>query len=294
MYIYYIHLLYILVITSVMVEPKIKAIGLATHKTEAAKNWLRGMRHTNIPAKLVGIGQTYSFDKKIKLPLEEMKSDLETDIFIVSDVYDVLINKEMVKKIKKSGKTVKDHILNVFYSFDKCIVIGAEIPCFSHNCYDFSFGKLSNLVGREYLYPNSGLIIGYRDDMIQMYERIKDCKDDQMDLGELMSEYPTSFALDTESKLFYNVYVYPEKDRLEDALFVHFPGMKYIVSSAVAYNNFQAQGYQPLNIPKIAIWSVIGLLVVIGVIVYLLYKFYWSLKYKTRSSINYPVKEQLI
>ena len=266
---------------------KIKAIGVATQKTEAAKNWLRGMRHIGVPAELVGIGQPYSFDMKIKLILEAMKADTETDIFIASDVYDVLINKEVARKIKKSGKTVKDHILDVFYSFGKNTIIGAEIPCFSHNCYDFTFGELSNLVGREYKYPNSGLIIGYRDDMIHLYEEIKNCKDDQMDLGELMNKHPESFALDTDSKLFYNVYVYPEKDRLKEALFVHFPGMKYIVSSAIAYNDFQTQGYQPLDVPKIAIWSVIGFLIVVAIIIYLLYKFYWGLKPETISNINY-------
>lgn len=267
---------------------KIKAIGVATQNTEASKNWQRGMRHTGIPAKLVGLGQPYSFDMKIKLSLEAMKADTEADIIITSDVYDVLINKEVVKKIKKSGETVKDHILDVFYSFEKPIVIGAEIPCFSHNCYDFTFGELSNLVGKVYKYPNSGLIIGYRDDMIELYEGLKNCKDDQMDLGELMDTYPERFALDTESKLFYNVYIYPEKDRLKEALFVHFPGMKYIVSSAIAYNDFQAQGYQPLNIPKIAIWSAVGFLIVVGIIIYLLYMFYWGLKPKTRETINYP------
>ena len=267
---------------------KIKAIGVATHKTEATKNWQRGMRHTGIPAELVGLGQPYSFDMKIKLALEVMKADTDTDIFITSDVYDVLINKEVVKKIKKSGKTIKDHILKVFYSFGKCIVIGAEIPCFSHNCYDFTFQGLDNLVGREYKYPNSGLIIGYRDDMIELYEKIKNCKDDQMDLGELMSMYPENFALDTESKLFYNVYVYPKEDRLKEALFVHFPGMKYIVSSAIGYNDFQTQGYQPLNIQKIAIWSAIGFLIVVAIIIYLLYRFYWGLKPRTRKTINYP------
>jgi hypothetical protein len=269
---------------------KIKAIGVATHKTDASKNWQRGMRHTGITSKLVGLGQPYSFDMKIKLALEEMKADLDTDIFITSDVYDVLINKSVVKNIKKTS-SVKDHILNTFYSFEKPIVIGAEIPCFSHNCYEFNFTNLSNLVEKEYKYCNSGLIIGYRDYMIELYENLKDCKDDQMDLGELMNKYPENFALDTESKLFYNVYVYPNKERLKKALFVHFPGMKYIVSSAVGYNNFQAQGYQPLNLPKIAIWSVIGFFIVVGLIIFLLYNFYWGLTPNTRAKINYPIVE---
>ncbi len=268
---------------------KIKAIGVATQKTEASGNWLRGMRKAGIPAKLVGLGKPYSFDMKIKLVLEEMKAHPEVDVIITSDVYDVLINRRVVKNINKSGKTVKDHILDVFYSFGKPIVVGAEIPCFSHNCYDFTFGELSNLVERECKNPNSGLIIGYGKDMIYLYEELKNCKDDQMDLGELMNMYPERFALDTESKLFYNVFIYSEKDRLKRALFVHFPGMKYIVSSAVAYNDFQAQGYQPLNIPKIALLSTIGFLVVVAIIIYLLYRFYWGLKPKTRTTINYPI-----
>jgi hypothetical protein len=267
---------------------KIKVIGVATHKTESSKNWERGMKHTGIPFELVGQGQPYSFDMKIKLSLEAMKRDRTTDIFITSDVYDVLINKDKVKKIKKSGLTVKEHIFDTFNSFGRPIVVGAEIPCFSHNCYDFTFGKLSNLVGREYKYPNSGLIIGYRDDMIELYEGLKNCKDDQMDLGELMNKHSESFALDIESKLFYNVYVYPKEERSKDALFVHFPGMKYIASSAIGYNDLQSQGYQPLNIPKIAIWSVIGFLIVVAIIIYLLYKFYWGLKHDTRTKINYP------
>ena len=125
--------------------------------------------------------------------------------------------------------------------------------------------------------------------MIEIYEKLKNCKDDQMDLGELMNKYPEKFALDTESKLFYNVYIYPNEDRLKEAIFVHFPGMKYIVSTSIGYNNFQSQGYQPIDIPKIAIFSIIGFLVVVFIIIYLLYRFYWRLKPHTRETINYPV-----
>ncbi len=60
---------------------KVKAIGVATHKTAAAKNWQRGMRHTGITSELVGLGQPYSFDMKIKLALEAMKADPDVDIF---------------------------------------------------------------------------------------------------------------------------------------------------------------------------------------------------------------------
>jgi len=270
-------------------EMKIRAIGVATHKTEAAKNWLRGMRKASIPAKLVGLGQPYSFDMKIKVVLEDMKSGPEADVIITSDVYDVLINPQEVTRIKKSGTSVPDYVLDVFHSFGKAIVVGAEIPCFSHNCYEFTFGKLSNLVDRKYEFANSGLMIGNRKDMIRLYEELKNCKDDQMDLGEIMHKHPERFALDTESKLFYNVYVYPDQERQKKALFVHFPGMKYIVSSAIAYNDFQAQGYQPLNIPKIAILSTIAFLLVVAIIVWLLYRFYWGLKPKTRAGINYSV-----
>ncbi len=216
---------------------KIKAIGLATNIDDRARNWEEGMKSVGIPYKLLGVGQKFTgWSMRSKLYSKELTADTDTDIFIITDVYDVLVNPKVIKKIRDSGENVENHILSIFQSFKKPIVVGAEKVCF-HNCYDFSLRNIFSIFEDKHKYPNAGLIIGYREPLIALYQHLEEFKNDQIELGKLVNEYPDMFALDFQSKLFYNFFVNRNQDRLDSASFIHFPGQNFSIAARNEYNS---------------------------------------------------------
>jgi len=235
---------------------KIKAIGLSTNIDNRAKNWTKGMELANIPHKLLGVGQKFtSVGMKSWIFLKELQEDTTTDIFIISDVYDVLVNQKVVNQIRDAGETVDGHIISTFYSFGKPIVVGAEIPCYG-NCHKFSFSSVLNVFRGKYIYLNSGLMIGYRPHLIQLCKHLGDYKDDQLGVGRFMDKYPNMFALDLDSKLFYNFFVTNDKKRSDSALFVHFPGLGLSVAGRKGYNSLDSSNYSPIP-PKTRLFQLL-------------------------------------
>jgi hypothetical protein len=222
---------------SSLIMTKIKAIGLATNVDDRVRNWEDGVKAAGIPYKLLGVGQKFTgWKMRSELYSKELKDDTDTDIFIISDIYDVLVNPKTVKKIKDVGYSVKDYIVSTFQSFEKPIVVGAEKVC-SHNCYHFSFSSvISSIFGNKHQYSNAGLVIGYREPLIALYSHLAKFPNDQIEMGKLVSEYPDIFVLDTHSKLFYNFFVNPDNERLNSALFVHFPGQNFSIVARKGYN----------------------------------------------------------
>ena len=215
---------------------RILAIGLATNIDDRAKNWVKGMESAGIDYKLLGTGEKFTgWKMRSESYQKEMLYDTDTDIFIISDVYDVLVNQNVVEKIKESGKTVVEHILSTFYEFNKPIVVGVEKPCFT-NCYDFSLTSVFNILGEQYIYPNGGMLIGYRTHLIQLYQHLEKFKDDQVELGKIVKEYPNIFGYDLHSKLFYNFFVEPAQQRFDSALLIHFPGQNFSIAANNGYN----------------------------------------------------------
>ena len=223
---------------SLLIMTKIKAIGLATHIDDRARNWEERMKTAGIPYKLLGVGQKFTgWKMRSDLYQKELTDDTDTDIFIITDVYDVLVNPKVIKKIRESGGDVKNHILSVFYSFKKPIVVGAEKVC-GYNCHHFSFHSIiSSIFENKHQYPNAGLLIGYREPLITLYQHLAGFKNDQIELGNLVNEYPDKFALDIHSKLFYNFFVNRDEQRFNSALFVHFPGQNFSASARKGYNS---------------------------------------------------------
>lgn len=216
---------------------RIKAIGLATTIDDRARNWEEGMESAGIPYKLLGVGEKFTgWEMRSELYQKELTEDTNTDIFIISDIYDVLVNPKVVKKIRESGGSVKNHVISTFQSFKKPIVVGAEKVC-SHNCSEFSFLSMFSVLGDKYKYPNAGLIIGYREPLSMLYKHLERFKNDQIEVGNLINKYPNNFGLDLQSKLFYNFFVNLDGQRFNSALFIHFPGQNFSVAARKAYNS---------------------------------------------------------
>ena len=265
---------------------KVKVIGLATTINITSKNWTKGVESTGMQYKLLGMGQKFTgWKMRSKLYLNELMADTDTDIFIISDVYDVLVNQKVVQRIKDTGRTVEDHILSIFYQFKKPIVVGAENSCGSPAfCYSYSF---SSSLQDAHKFPNAGLLIGYRSYLIELYRHLLNYSDDQLELGKLVHKYPHKFALDTESKLFYNFKLYPDKEKFRSALFVHFPGMKYIIPKQIGYNSLKRQGYESVNTNLRSVLIGIGAIIGFIIIIFLLRWLYNKLDSEKMHDISY-------
>jgi len=213
---------------------KLKVVGLATDINAQAKNWIAGIETAGLNYKLLGVGQKFTgWRMRSKLYVEEMERDTETDIFIFSDVYDVLANKDKTRQIRV--RNIKRHIINTFLSFSKPIVFSAEMACWPKNCYMFGALSMRDTFMSNHKFPNGGLVIGYRSYLIQLYKHLQNHPDDQYEVGRI-TQLSDDIGLDSESKLFYTYHARYDSDRMKQAMFIHFPGMDFSPFSRVGYN----------------------------------------------------------
>jgi hypothetical protein len=267
---------------------KLKVIGLATEINNEARNWMKGVEAAGLHYKLLGVGQKFTgWKMRSELYKKELTDDTDTDVFIITDVYDVLVNQKVTKRIKNSGKSVEEYILSTFCEFKKPIVVGTEKSCsLRGNCHFWSFNNMFKILQKDYTFPNAGLVIGYRPSMIKLYSHLLNYPNDQLELGKLINKYPDEFALDKKSKLFYNFLVYPVKERFHTAIFVHFPGMKPIIPNRLAYNSFDYYKSIPLFTWESCKVS-LGALLLFAILLYLLFWIYSNMNPKKIHDISY-------
>ncbi len=278
---------------------QLKVVGLATDINDNAKNWIKGVKTAGLRYKLLGVGHTFTgWKMRSKLYVDELEKDPDIDIVIFSDVYDVLVNKTKVEDISEIARSVKHspesanpvekYIIDTFLSFSKPIVIGAELGCWPKNCYYFNLMSLFNTFGNNYIFPNGGLVIGYREPLIQLYKHLQNHPDDQYEIGKLTQTFPTYFGLDYSSKLFYNNHARQDRNRLEGALFIHFPGMDFSLFSRSGYNRMsEEQGYTSVIYTKRKCIEV-AITVVIGTFIGLLFLFWvYYGNPRTIKNVNY-------
>lgn len=246
---------------------KVKVLGIATSNNEYLQNWIEGLKYGNIDFEVLGMGEKYTGHKmKSKKYLQAMFSQPEVDIFILSDTYDVVINKDTVDRVLKSYPSIEDYIVDVFLRFGTPIVVGAEKACFL-KCVDFSVTNLTNVLYDDHRFLNSGLIIGYRDYIISMCQMMTKYDDDQVAVGSIRKQHPEWFSLDVKSELFYNNFnININKKRMNRALFLHFPGINHHHGPRESYNSMTQQGYQPGTKNRTTISQKIFLIVLLLVV----------------------------
>ena len=255
---------------------KLKVAGLATDINDNAKNWVKGVQSAGLRYNLLGVGHEFTgWKMRSKLYVDELEENPDIDIFIFLDVYDVLVNKTEARRISsETTSTVEKYIIDTFLSFFKPIVIGAELACWPKNCYSFNLKSIFNTVGNNYVFPNGGLVIGHRQPLIQLYRHLQNYPDDQYEIGKLVHTFPRYIGLDYSSKLFYNNHARRDENRLNNALFIHFPGMDFSLFSRLGYNQMsKKQGYIPAKYTKRkCIW--VAAIMVIGTIIGVFFLFW--------------------
>lgn len=231
---------------------KLAVAGVASDPNKpAAKNWTDCLEYLDLEYHVLGANMDYKHNGvRGELNINFLKNT-DADIVIFTDVYDVIPNK-LIKDIAHSeNKTVEEYILDIFLSYNSSVVVGGERLCSPGYCYEFSG---TNLISNEHKFPNAGMLIGYREVLLDMYLTIEDCvkenkigyfaeKHDQYRLGYYMQHHPEHFYIEKCGKLFNNHYMYDfnkkrNSDRRRNAVFSHYPGMSAYTRSTKSYNEF--------------------------------------------------------
>ncbi|KAL7675333.1 hypothetical protein ACOME3_001596 [Neoechinorhynchus agilis] len=138
----------------------------------------------------VGGGQKINI---LKRHLNEIKSVNET-LVLYTDGYDVIFNDE------------PDEIVRKFVTFDKRIIFSAETFCWPDKTLEAKYPEVSENASR---FLNSGLFMGYKDDVINLINSlsIKDADDDQLAytnfyLNAAKRKGQKDVGLDTKSEIF--------------------------------------------------------------------------------------------
>jgi len=206
---------------------KIEVIGVATDRSlPQVKNWEIGLTKLGLNYTLLGEGLNYiNHGMRHDLYKEYIKIS-DADIFIMSDVYDVIPNVEVLNIVKEQNTSVETYILKIFESFDAAIVVGGEQGCDPfYSCY---YSTYFNIYSRYSIYPNAGTIMGYKYALLSYFEYTeKKGDDDQYWLGYYHAKYPEIIKIDTERKLFFN-YFFTNNIETNGGCHIlsHFPGMK--------------------------------------------------------------------
>lgn len=218
---------------------KLKVLGLATDNSQYVQNWAEGLEYAGLDFEVLGLGEKYTGHKmKSEKFHQAMVSQPDIDIFILSDTYDVLINKDLVDQIQERGDNVEEYIIDIFLRFKTPILVGAEKACL-WCCVDFNALNFLNVLTDNHRFLNSGLMMGRREYMISLCQMMMKYKDDQLAVGYIRKQHPKWFSLDVKSKLFYNNYYDINPDRLNKALFLHFPGVTYHQRAKDSYNSME-------------------------------------------------------
>ena len=206
---------------------KIEVIGVATNSSlPQVKNWEIGLTKLGLNYKLLGEGMNY-INHGVKQDLyKDYINTSNSDIFIMSDVYDVIPNVEVLNLINEKNISIENYILKIFGSFNAPIVVGGEQGCNPFKeCY---YSRYFNIYSRYSIYPNSGMIMGYKNALMSYYDYVSQKgNDDQYWLGYYHAKFPELIKIDTERKLFFNYFFTNNIEKNSGChILSHFPGMK--------------------------------------------------------------------
>lgn len=183
---------------------------VATKWTPTLENFLRSLRKHKFKYTWLGKNTEWTnFKDKSKLIYENIPDN--DDIVIISDAYDVLVNRNC-EEIEES-----------FKSYKKPIVVGSEWYCGSKkNCKPIQhyWDHLKYEPSKKYL--NAGFLMGVSKEIKEMYKFLKEKDDDQYAMATYLLENKDKFAVDHANHLVQNVHFFDRT--MENPFFFHFPG----------------------------------------------------------------------
>lgn len=183
-------------------------------ETNAGYRWLEKTAQRNgLTVKTLGAGQRWQgFDFAMRLIVDHIDKELKSSegidddsVVCVIDAYDVVIN---------NGASPAA-LIEAFESFRSRLVVGVEKQCLV-NCYPRS-RDTSESNTTVYKYPNTGMVMGYASDMLNLYQTMLQAgvDDDQYALG--MVRHDMDIRYDYEQRIVSNVWDLDREVRWIDA-----------------------------------------------------------------------------
>lgn len=175
----------------------------ASHQIPALEQLLESCRANGIHLDVLGLGEPFSFGKKLNDYLKYLEGIPPDDVVLFIDAYDVLILAD--------EKT----ILEKFFLMNAPFVISVETNC-------FPFAHLAPYYPpspTKFKYLNVGSYIGYANHIQQIYEDLSPIPDDIDDQGLLtvyFLKYPEKFKLDYHCELFLTLFQVTKKELVLD------------------------------------------------------------------------------
>jgi hypothetical protein len=142
----------------------IKVVTVATHNERFFDSFIYSCKKYNTKPVILGWGDKYTGHlMKDDLLLEYLDNNKENNIILFVDAFDCLLirNINLLKnKFKKTGH-------RVIISMERNIKTGSNLGFIYSNFQNLFFGSIdSNII-------NTGMIIGYRDDLVRVLNEIK-------------------------------------------------------------------------------------------------------------------------
>lgn len=200
-------------------------VSIATERNNYVKEFEQRLTQLKYTYKLLGLGKPWEgYISKTKWYLEFLKALNTNELIVVCDSYDLLFvrypnelnelyNKRANGKLVVGVEPTSEAVCNI-------------IPnCNTKTVKDC---KITNTVYKDYKYPNSGFMMGYRDDLIDVYQFIKqqNISDDQEGLHAWLNDGNCDRCyFDTKLEFVFNYYppvtLIFKKDRINVQLIIN-------------------------------------------------------------------------
>lgn len=176
-------------------------LTVATDITPTVRNYIRSLHRYRYRYMVLGMGEAWGgWQWRTRQYIEAIKRLGPNEIVCVTDANDVLFTKPAPEFLRR------------FLSLKSRVVIGSEANNFGGEMLDPMVRetvnlKLQDLMGPEdwrrvrNKFPNCGFMVGYRNDLLQLLLDIRDEKDDQNGVLNLMLQNYNRFRLDTHNIL---------------------------------------------------------------------------------------------
>ncbi len=182
-------------------KPQLHICTTASHRIKNLDQLVKSAEFQKIKLDIVGLGETFSFGKKLRDFHEYVKKVPKDDVVLFLDAYDTLLLAD------------ERTILDQFLKMEVPIVVSVETSChpFPHLMPYYPASPT------KFKYINSGSFIGYARDLLKMFEEMSPIPDETDDQGLLTVFYlyhPERMKLDFLCDLFLPLYQV-EQEELE-------------------------------------------------------------------------------
>ena len=172
---------------------RIHVIGVSTNENTNSQNWELSLKKNNFTYEILGKNKIWGgWRWRMKIFYNYLINKKPDDIIMISDIYDVLFIKDHDQLLKKFHLIRKGKRILFFVEYSKSN-IPIKILDKNENYY--------------YKYINAGMIIGYANDLTNLYKWVleNNYEDDQIGISNFVNLNPDLYSIDTLREVGLNI-----------------------------------------------------------------------------------------